>query len=67
VVAVLPGSPEVVGIIDPVALVELDDAQDAVFVPVRLGDNVGRGEYEAVRLEDDVVGDPRSAVRWLRS
>ena len=53
-----PGSQEVLSVVDPMALVECDDALDAILVAVGIGDRrIGR-EVEAVGLEDQVVSDP---------
>ena len=53
-----PGGQEIVGVVGPLPLVEVDDPADAVLVAVGVGDDRMRGEGETVGLEDEVVGDP---------
>ncbi len=57
---------EVIGVIDLVALVEVDDPLDAVLVPVGFGHDRMRREDEAAGFQHDVVGDqPRRRQVFL--
>ena len=53
-----PGRQKVVGIVDPMPLVEIDDSPDAVLVSVGFGHRRLGREIEAGGLEDQMVGDP---------
>ena len=53
--AIFPRGQEVVGEIDRVALVEIDDALDAVLVAIGLGHHGMRGEDKAPRLQNNMV------------
>ena len=55
---VAPGGQEVIGVVDFVTLVEIDDPPDAELVAVGFGDRGMRCEDESVRHQDQVVGDP---------
>ena len=60
-----PGGQEVVGVVDPLPLVEVDDPPDAVLVAVGVGDHRVRREGEPVRLQDEVVGDQPRRLQVL--
>src|SRR5262249_47377638 len=55
---ILPGGQKIVGEINLVMLIEIEDAFDEKFVAVGVGHGRVRGEDKAVRLQDDVVSYP---------
>ncbi len=57
-VLVTPGGQEVVGVVDLMPLVEVDDPPDAKLVAIGIRDCGMRREDETVRHQDQVVGDP---------
>ena len=48
---------KIVGVIDLISVIEVDDAMDAVFVAVGLGHSRMRGEHEASGFQDQMIGD----------
>jgi hypothetical protein len=53
-----PRSQEIVGKVDLLSLVKLQDALDAVFVAIDVGNHRMGREIEAFGFENQMVGDP---------